>query len=125
MTRKKKTDETEVDIAEQAKEKLQESMKGAYNPRHPIYAIIDHLKGVRSSHALSYFASPDEAAGQFIRDYGIESLRAYLHDNHDDLIGKKMDDALRSIRFIATVCDHNSQSYINFQDSLNKLSVEE
>jgi hypothetical protein len=123
---KKKTSETEVDMLEQAREKLRESLEGAYNPRHPIHAIIDHLKGIKSSHALSYFTSPEDAVGLFIQDYGTENLREYLHDSgHDDLIDKKMNDVLRSIRLIATMRDHNSQSYINFHDNLNKLSVEE
>jgi hypothetical protein len=121
-----KEKEIEVDVSEQLKAKLSESIKGVYNPHHPIYAIIDHLKGIKSSHALNYFASPDKAVEQFIRDYGAESLKEYLHDNgYDDLIDKKMNDVLTSIAFIASICDHNSQLYINFQDNLNKLSVSE
>jgi hypothetical protein len=126
MTQKRKADEIEVNISEQAKDRLSESVKGAYDPRHPIYAVIDHLKGIKSSHALNYFASPDKAVAQLVRDYGAEDLRAYLHDNgHDGLIDRKMDDVLMSAGLIAEICDHNSQSYINFQDSLNRLSVAE
>jgi hypothetical protein len=86
------------------KNKFKKSLEGAYDPRHPVHAIIDNLKGVKSSYALNFYPTLEDAVDEFIKEWGVETLKIYLHDNgYDDLINDKMKSIFDSIEFIATV----------------------
>lgn len=92
----------------------------------PIFAIIDHLKGVTHSSALHLYKTLDDAVKAFVEEYGMEQLREFLNQpDVSELVGNKFDEIVKDIEFFAKIQDHNSQTFIEFQDKLNEISVAE
>ena len=126
MENKKNKKQNEIVNASELKEKSimnKPHYSDNNKPFNPKFALLDHLKN-KTSFATNYYKNINEAVDEFINMYGVEQLREFCNepDIETDL-KTKMDEILDNIEFIATVQDHNSQDYINFQDELNTKSV--
>ena len=69
-----------------------------------IFAIIDHLKGVKQSSALNLYKTLDEAVTAFVEQYSIEQLREFLNQpDVDELMKSKLNEILKNIEFFAKI----------------------
>ena len=94
-------------------------------PHNPIFALVDHLKGWKSS-ATNYYKTFEDAFEACLNEFGKDELKAFFNAvEMNEAIKNKMNEAIQSIEIISEISDHNSQDYIDFQDKLNQISVSE
>jgi hypothetical protein len=67
----------------------------------PVCAVLDHLKGVKSSFVLNYYPTLEIAVNEVIAEYSIQELKDFMYENgHEWLINDKLEEIFQSLETV-------------------------